>query len=172
MDGSTVSSPSLLHSPLRWPLRPWVCGARPGDAHAAQDSGFLHGWAASDRPTEPGSRCSAASRLRAASTTHFLPLLAELKRSSASSLERQSNPDQDPNPDPDPDPDRFIAVPLLHLPRSEPSGRCLTEGRRGRVAEPPPSSSSVFWGPPLPAQVDQLIDLHHHFIWNQIRILL
>lgn len=69
-------------------------------------------------PSDPDSSCWAVFCLRAASTAHFLPLLAELKRSSASSPERQSNPDQDQDQDlnPDPSPDRFTAVPPLHLP--------------------------------------------------------
>lgn len=107
-----LQSFSPPHSPLKWPLRPWVCCARPGDAHAAQNSRVLHGSGVFSRPTDPDSRFWALFCLRAASTTYFLPLLAELKRSSASSLERQCNPDQDP--DPDPDPDRFTAVPPLH----------------------------------------------------------
>lgn len=119
-----LQSFSPPHSPLKWPLRPWVCCARPGDAHAAQNSRFLHGSSVFSLPSDPDSSFWAAFCLRAASTAYFLPLLAELKRSSASSLERRSNPDQDPNPD------RFTAVPPLHLPGRN-RGRCLTEGRRG-----------------------------------------
>lgn len=117
-DGKQHLRPSLLHSPLKWPLRPWVRRARPGDAHAAQNSRFLHGSSVLFLPCDPDSSLWALFCLRAASTADFLPLLAELKRSSASSLERQSDPEPEPDPDQDqdPNPDTFTAVPPLHLP--------------------------------------------------------